>query len=364
MLYSIAAQATFIVEDFPDAHHEGLSIFISGTFEGWSGGQDSYILSNSDGNFSITLPREKDSIAYKFTRGSWESVETDSIGNSIPNRTYAFKNEKDTIKINILGWADSSLKMSTAQKNVSLLSGNFEIPQLNRERPIWVYLPPNYESSKKSFPVLYMHDGQNLFDNLTSFSGEWEVDETLNQLFQEQNLQLIVIGIANGGLKRIDEYSPWMNPEYGGGEGDAYIDFIVNTLKPYVDHHYRTLGDQQNTGLMGSSLAGLISHHGAIKNSNIFGKIGVFSPSFWFSEECFKYVPEFSNDNQQKMYLLMGSKEGEKPIEDFHKMYNLMLARGFKKNHLKEIIVEGGEHNEVLWKNEFKDAILWLYGSL
>ena len=118
---------------------------------------------------------------------------------------------------------------STASKNVSV----FEIfsPELNAKKKIWVYLPKNYNGSDKKYPVIYMHDAQNLFDAKTSYVGEWEVDETLNKM----NAQLIVIGIEHGNEKRMDELTPYKNEKYGGGNGDNYLKFIVETLKPKVD---------------------------------------------------------------------------------------------------------------------------------
>ena len=151
-------------------------------------------------------------------------------------------------------------KKSTASKNVSIIEKEFIIPELNNiSHKIWVYLPPNYDQSSKKYPVIYMHDGQNLFDNATSYIGEWEVDETLNELFNKTGKGFIVVGIENGGEERINEYTPWKNEKYGGGKGEIYIDFLVNTLKPYIDVTYRTKPQQKHTGLIGSSLGGLIS---------------------------------------------------------------------------------------------------------
>src|SRR5690606_33431334 len=132
-------------------------------------------------------------------------------------------------------------------------------------------LPPDYETSTKKYPVLYMQDGQNLFDNKTAYSGEWQIDETLNKLFSEGDYGAIVIGIDNGGEKRIDEYTPWNNPKYGGGEGDLYMQFIAETLKPYVDSHYRTRPEKEYNALIGSSLGALISNYGGVKYRETFG---------------------------------------------------------------------------------------------
>ena len=122
-----------------------------------------------------------------------------------------------------------------------------------------------------------MHDGQNLFDNQTSFAGEWKVDEALNNLATQGKKVPIVIGIENGGNYRIGEYTPWVNPDYGGGDSEKYRQFIVETLKPDVDQIYRSLPGRENSGIMGSSLGGLISHFGSLRYQSVFGKAGILS---------------------------------------------------------------------------------------
>ncbi len=109
-----------------------------------------------------------------------------------------------------------------------------------------------------------MQDGQSLFDDITSYVGEWHIDETLNTLYDEGVKVPIVMGIDNGGTDRINEYSPWVNSQYGGGEGDEYISFLDETLKPYIDEHNRTLPDRASTGIMGSSPRAVISHYGVL----------------------------------------------------------------------------------------------------
>ena len=356
------AQVTFVIEELPENTLQNGNVFISGDFEGWSGGQAAYQLTEKNRKFFITIPKQNESIQFKFTQGSWDSVEVNSNGEQMQNRTYKFVNQLDTVHILIANWNTITKKKTTAAKNVSILSEAFEMPQLqNRTRRIWVYLPPDYETSKRKYPVLYMHDGQNLFDDLTSFSGEWQVDETLNALYDEKNLAFIVIGIDNGGDKRLDEYSPWENEKYGGGEGDSYLEFIAETLKPFVDLNFRTLTDAKNTGLIGSSLGGLISHYGALKYPDIFGKIGVFSPAFWFSNSSFDFAKSHSNLKASKLFFLVGDEEGEDVISDMEKMIEIMTQNGFQtKNQILKII-PGGKHNEQLWVTNFKEAIAWLF---
>ena len=368
---SFFAQVTVVVKELPKETPKDASIFISGDFEGWSGGLKDYKLNKVNGYHTITLPKKSDNILFKFTQGSWKTVESDNTGGSTDNRSYTFKKTKDTIYVKIAGWIHlfDQKKLPTISKNVSVLNKEFFIPQLNRKRKIWMYLPPDYKVSKESYPVVYMHDGQNLFDTNTSYAGEWNVDETLDKLFKDQNLKLIVVGIDNGDEKRLDEYSPWKNSKYGGGEGDQYLDFIVNTLKPYIDSNFNTLKDKKNTAIIGSSMGGLISHYAALKYPNVFGKIGVYSPAFWFSPNIHQFTKDKGNLKDTKMYFLAGGKEGHKAgfdeisqtVVDMNKAVDILKNQGFPDKNIKSKVVPEGKHNEKLWRTNFEETILWLF---
>ncbi|MCD6544282.1 MAG: alpha/beta hydrolase [Flavobacteriaceae bacterium] len=362
-------QVTFIVDNLPKNTSKNASIYISGDFENWTGGQKKYKLKSIDNLFFITIHKTSKLINFKFTQGNWDTVESDKNGNNLGNRNYTFNKVNDTVKIEIQAWSNKVNKKSTASKNVSILSEDFYIPQLNRKRKIWLYLPPDYHNSQKKYPVIYMHDGQNLFDEKTSFSGEWRVDEALNQIFKDNGFGAIVIGIENGSNKRLDEYSLWKNSKYGGGKGDAYIDFIVTTLKPYVDKKFRTRSDKSNTVIFGSSMGGLISFYATLKYPEVFGKSGVFSPSFWFSEQSFVFAKSKGNLNHTKIYFLAGDKEGESvafdeinhTVKDMNTIVSILKKQGFEPKNIKEIVVHGGKHNEKMWRENFKNAILWLF---
>ncbi|MDX1284592.1 MAG: glycoside hydrolase family 31 protein, partial [Draconibacterium sp.] len=304
--------------------------------------------------------------------GSWETEELDAKGDKIDNRNYTCKDEPETVYIEIVNWGPmDSIVSSTSQENVKILSEAFKIPQLDRERKIWVYLPPNYKTSNKSFPVVYMHDGQNLFDAKTSYSGEWEVDETLNRLFKEKRVELIVVGIDNGSDKRLDEYSPWKNTKYGGGEGDKYVDFIVNTLKPYVDSNYKTLKGKESTAIIGSSMGGLISYYAALEYPNVFGKAGIYSPSFWFSPESISFATINDKIQDSKLYFLSGGKEGgntafneiNQTVKDMNTVVEVLKNQGIPSKNMYTKVVPDGEHNEKLWRESFEETILWLFSE-
>lgn len=245
-------------------------------------------------------------------------------------------------------------KQSTASKQVSTFT--IEAPQLQTAKKIWVYLPENYVTSKKKFSVIYMHDAQNLFDATTSYSGEWNVDEKLDSL----KAPIIVVGIEHGNDKRIDELTPFKNEKYGGGKADDYLEFIVKTLKPKIDETYRTKTDKKNTIIMGSSLGGLTSYYAILKYPEIFGKAGVFSPSFWYSKDIYN-LTEKSKKIKSKIYFLCGDTESDDMVSDMNKMeYLLNSNRCYCLNLNENKIVKGGQHNEKLWRDGFVKAVLWL----
>jgi len=361
IVFTALGQVTFVVNKVAEGQDEKQSIYISGDFEGWTGGQEKFKLIEKESYYFVTLSNDNGAINYKFTQGSWDSVETNLDGSSIENRTYSLNKKNDTVKVTIQNWATKTIKVSTATSNVSVMSSTFNIPQLNQDRRVWVYLPPGYENSTESYPVLYMHDGQNLFDDSTSFSGEWNVDETLNKLFIEEGLKLIVVGVDNGGDNRLNEYTPWNNLTYGGGHGEAYVDFLVKTLKPHIDTNYRTKKNKEHTAIIGSSLGGLISHYAALKHPDVYGKVGVFSPSFWFSDQSYEFAKQRSRLNSAKMYFLAGDNESPSMVPNMEKMLDEMVASGFEAKNIQKKIVVGGQHNEKLWSENFEETILWLF---
>lgn len=253
-------------------------------------------------------------------------------------------------------------KQSTAQPNVKIISDHFEMPQLQRNRRIWIYLPPDYENSKKKYPVMYLHDGQNLFDDQTSYAREWQVDESLNRIFAQTKETAIVVGINNGGDKRIEELSPFKNEKYGGGNGEDYMKFIVETLKPYIDKSYRTKPCRKFTILGGSSLGALISVYGGVRYPETFGKILAFSNAFWFnSKELNDYIrTSKSNLKKQKYYFVQGKHESEDMDEQTMKVINSLKVKNLKPKNIYNRSDEDGKHNEMYWRREFPAAFLWL----
>ncbi len=359
-MFALAEQVTMVVVSLPENTPPEDNIFIAGNFNGWNPGDPGSMLTeNINGQLEITGEGEG-TIEFKFTRGSWETVEGNENGGFLPNRTFTF-GTADTLEITILSWEDMGGNNSTAAENVIIMDEDFYMPQFERYRRIWLYLPPDYDTSGEDYPVLYMHDGQNLFDAATSFAGEWEVDETLNEMFDEGFDVPIVVGIDNGGAYRIDEYTPWPNAQYGGGDGDLYAQFIVETLKPYIDENYRTKPGREFTGVMGSSLGGLISHYISIKYQDVFSKAGIFSPSYWYTGDIYDFTYETGKQENMRFYIMGGTEESQGLIDEMNAMIDTLQAAGFGENEMTMKVVEGGQHNEALWRQEFGEAYEWMY---
>lgn len=362
----VSAQVTLKINSFPTNTPSDAVIYFAGSINNWNPGNTNFIMqSDGLGSKLIVIPEGVGTVSYKFTRGSWATVEGNATGNFLPDRSFTFTGNPQTINLTVQSWEDlgGSANNSTAAANVSVLNSTFYMPQLDRNRKIWIYLPPDYNTTTKNYPVLYMQDGQNLFDDATSFAGEWHVDETLNTLHAQGDFGAIVIGIENGGGLRIDEYSPWINPNYGGGEGDLYAQFIAETLKPYVDANYRTLTSSNFNALIGSSLGANISVYTATKYPQFFSKIGIFSPAFWFSLSDFNNnISTTNNDlSDLRMYFVAGLNESSTMVANINNIKNNFLAKNVTPSNIFTKIDSFGTHTESYWSGEFSAAYLWLF---
>ncbi|MEM8894817.1 MAG: alpha/beta hydrolase-fold protein [Bacteroidota bacterium] len=245
---------------------------------------------------------------------------------------------------------------------IRIIEQEYEIPQLRRERRIAALLPHDYETSDLSYPVLYLQDGQNLFDEHAPY-GNWAIDQALSDLSAEGLGDVIVITIDHGGEERINEYSPYYHPRFGRGQGGDYLDFIKFTLKPYVDKTFRVIPDRANTGIGGSSLGGLISLYAGFRESAIFGKMMVFSPSLWVSPKVFYQAQSYLPDQETWLYLYAGGRESSYHIPNVLRLKGALLKRSFDYRHLhfKLNINQEGTHSEMYWREEFPRALKWLY---
>lgn len=239
---------------------------------------------------------------------------------------------------------------------------------LANNRDIIVYLPPNYEKEvNQHYPVFYLHDGQNIFDGATSFiaGSEWQCDETAQKLILANQIQpIIIVGIYNTGEERINEYTYSTDARYNkGGKAALYGKFLVEELKPFIDKQYRTLSDSNNTALGGSSLGGLVSLFIGLQYPEIFGKLAVISPSVWWdSRIILKDVKKISEKPNIKIWLDIGTDEGEESVPDTEDLKNLLLDKGWKLDKdLKYLLVKGAKHNEMAWASRFDKILEFLF---
>jgi metallo-beta-lactamase class B len=364
-LCRLSAQVRFVIENLPANTPSEAPVYVAGNFNGWNPGDPAYKMElDSAFRYTIQFAANPGILQFKFTRGSWATVEGGPNGGFRPNRTLAYNGADTTIRINIESWEDlGGSGGSTASPNFSIWTDSFYMAGLNRYRRIWLYLPEGYEESQDSFPVIYLQDGQNLFDVRTAFAGEWRVDESLDSLAKLGRQRAIVVGMDNGGARRIDEYTPWRHPVHGGGHGEDYVQFMVEELKPYVDQQLRTRKDARNTAIGGSSLGGLISLYAALRYPDVFGNVVAFSSSFWFSDSIYRkeaYVSAPSGD-LPRLYLIAGALEGGQQVGDMYRFRDSLLVWGWPEESLFAEHHPDGRHNEAYWAREFPDAYTWLF---
>ncbi|CAH1197737.1 hypothetical protein PAECIP111893_00927 [Paenibacillus plantiphilus] len=263
-------------------------------------------------------------------------------------------------EISFRNWREAlpAVKKHTIIGNVSI--AEFPMKSFDALRKVWLYLPPNYDSSDTEFPVLYMHDAQNLFNDSTSFMGEWGIDETMEQLYTKNPaLGMIVVAIENGGDNRYLEYTP-------SNYGAKYVDFLVNELKPYIDNHYRTKSDPRHTYISGSSLGGYISVYAGLKNPDVFGNVIAFSSVFEIGRNSFfEYVRGLSaaNYKDSRFYLDIGEMEEEQfinVVQDNETMFQYLTDKDIPADRRKLVIDPDGVHNELDWRERFPAALEWI----
>lgn len=299
----------------------GDDIYITGNFNQWNPKDTQYILQKSkqkEDVYHIELKHIPAGILeYKFTRGTWQTLECSTKGRLLNLHDRIIDGDMK-ITETIRAWRDQ-YPASTAPEHLIVLE-NFVLPELNRTRTIRIYLPKDYAESKQQYPVWYMHDGQDLFDEAISEGRlgpvEWGIDETIQALGDHY----IIVGIDHDYEKnrRENEYSFLPTQKTPIAEGKKYLEFIVNTLKPYVDAKYRTLNKPEYTGIAGGSLGGLISLYAGLTYPEIFGKVGVFSPSIWQDDQNLStYIATLTATHinqlkQQRYFFYAGGRENRK----------------------------------------------------
>ena len=372
LLFSTAysfAQFTLRIEitTTPSAHKED-GVFAAGNFNNWNASDMQYRFS-SENNLLVLEMKNLTAKKYqfKFTRGSWQKVECSSTGIDVANKEVQLSSDT-TIHYSVAGWMDdyAVARKSTASTNVHVLDTAFFIPQLNKTRRIWIYLPADYNAVKKHYPVMYLQDGQNLFDVLTSgFGEEWGVDECLDSLIAKGKNGCIVVGIDNGNATRMNEYNPYeltlkdsTASKVFAPQGNEYLDFLTQTLKPFIDKKFRTLSSKENTIVAGSSMGGLISYYAAIQYPEVFGKAGVFSPAFWTAPQIKLFTDSIAKKISGKFFFYAGEKESDRMITDMNEVAEKLGAHS--NAMIYSVIDPEGKHNENAWRKWFAEFYVWM----
>lgn len=264
-------------------------------------------------------------------------------------------------------WADYPVPQSERRHDVpatlKVVPGVWS-PQLRNRRDLVVYLPPSYASRpERRYPVLYMHDGQNVFDPHTSFAGHWHAGAAL-AYHAGKGLEMIVVAIPNMGTRRLLEYTPHRDVIRGGGGGDRYLSFLVETVKPLIDGKLRTARGPESTAIVGSSLGGLISLYALLRSPWTFGAAGVISPALWFADgRIFDFVSELEGV-EGRVHLDIGTHEGPDALEDTRRMRDLLAHAGFTPGvNLSYYEDAGARHTERAWARRFRKVLPFLFGA-
>lgn len=339
-------------------------VFLTGNFNGWATKDDRYRMRRiAEGRYQYTFTQPLDPtepLEYKYVKGGWESEELGPDGLPTVNRRMEVPKGKVTDVVprwkTHADWYDSKF-----YPDIQVISKRFNLPQLRRRRRISVLLPWDYHTSNKRYPVLYLQDGQNLFENDAPF-GTWGVDKQLAALAQRGKGGFIVVAIDHGGRERINEFLPYDSQKWGDGLGRDYARFLTETLKPYMDEKFRTLPDRAHTGIGGSSMGGLISIYAGIMFPAVYSKFLIFSPSLWVTPHIYSESLQFAASPDTKIYLYAGGKEGAGMVANA-KRFKQVAERYCPNRELLRLEIDPeGRHTESRWGVEFPKATEWLFG--
>ena len=341
-------------------------VYVAGTFNNWAAGDETYRMDPGDrpGRYRRTFHFEGDDrrrVEYKYTRGGWESVELAPNGQSALNHT-RHTDEPWRTPDRVENWASSNLHYQERYlPRIEIISEAFEIPELIRTRRVAALLPHDYYATDKRYPVLYLQDGQNLFDEYAPY-GSWGVDKRLASLAEQGMGDLIVIAIDHAQDQRMSEFTPSFRTRLGRGDGRAYVRFLAEGLKPYIDRHFRTKSGPADTGIGGSSLGGLISIYAGLLYPEVYERVMVFSPSLWVTADIPFSLMKLTHRYRGRIYLYGGEAESKNMVPNMERFRDQLLEQtGTTGLSLQLSIDPLGQHNEARWGREFPKAIRWLF---
>jgi predicted alpha/beta superfamily hydrolase len=319
----------------------------------------------------VRLPRGA-VLLYKVTLGSWQTVEKTRAGRDVGNRKLRVEGDT-TVELEVEGWAAGEPGPPRATLTGDIrYHHDFPSRHLGNRRTLVVYLPPDYAADRrKRYPVLYLHDGQNVFDAATAFGGvEWQADETAERLSRAGRITPpILVGVYNTA-DRVNEYTPFRDgKERAGGKGPLYARFLAEEVKPFIDGRYRTRPGREHTGVLGSSLGGLISLYIASQYPEQFGLCGAVSPSLWWGRE--RLLKDLEKEvewmKNVRFWVDMGTREGDEPGDAIPATRRLVArfdAAGLvpgRDYYYQEVF--DGEHNEASWAARFDKILLYFFGK-
>lgn len=346
------------------AEDDNRSVYISGNFNQWKTQDENYKMEKiSEGKYQFTFPDDfyfEGEMLYKFTKGDWSAVEISEDQTRTENRVN--KKSNGIIEEFVAKWRKHWLPFkNNFIPKIQLISEEFEIPQLNKTRKIWALLPFDYDETDEHYPVIYLQDAQNLFNEDSPF-GNWEIDKKLAVMAEYNIGKIIVIAIEHAESERATEYNVG-NTKLGLGEGKKYIRFIADTLKPFVDENFRTKPERDFTGIGGSSLGGLVSIYSGLMYPEVYGKLMIFSPSLWVIHKLDIFNVPFFEPEKTKIYLYAGGEESKSMVSLVKKFKKALLSNKLtaEKMQIQLSINEKGKHNEAYWSDEFPQAIEWLF---
>lgn len=316
-------------------------------------------ISTSRWELTLTFP-PGERLEYKFTRGSWRSEEVMADG-LVPGNKYLIVRKNQIVEHTIDNWKDFHFVPIGGITGRVEYHNNFYSDNLKNERTIIVWLPPTYITGNKRYPVLYMHDGQNIIDPKTSYMGiDWQMDETVDSLIQQGRIEeIIIVGIYNTG-DRMFEYADTE-------KGRAYMDFVVHEVKPFIDKNYRTKPDRENTAIMGSSMGGLISFYLVWRFPHIFSKAACLSTTIhWNNGAMFREIENFNGPGKNiKIYFDNGGIGSEGQMTPFYRNMNeLLVSKGFEMGKdIDYFYDEKGDHSESSWAKRAWRPLMFLFAN-
>lgn len=375
-----AADVRFIVS-VPANTPSDARLSLGGDFNGWNPANPRYRMEKlPSGKHQYIFKNVKAGtvLNFKVTRGNWKTVEIEANGSNSDNRAYPVTNEDQTIEADVAAWADLTTKEAPSTVVGKVVMEQIELPTYAGNRQIRIYLPPDYATSDKRYPVIYMTDGQNLYDKKTANAGEWQMDELMKKLHQQRSpITSIVVGIDHAGENRRMEYLPF---QYDGisykkqgdgsptqGKGEQFADWLALTLKPDIDKRYRTKPEREQTTMIGSSMGGLITCYTVLKHQEVFSKAACLSSAFLkrlVDDHWLSYIEQTKKRLPTKFYMDIGDNEfglfGDDILDETAEVKQYLLQAGFDPNEVNNQVIRGGTHDEQSWRARLLPILKWL----